>query len=461
MKKINNPTLKDLFGFSNRGFFASLKGHEYEQNIYNPFTYLVLTSAMTLIVGIWNTNILIFSLSLSSFLIYNYTKTKKIIEQLDLSRTTVNRLREFEIIEILYTLKNGSPFDCSHFIIKDQFEGFADQEIVVLPQNKVSTASQQTFRKKAPLDGGMGQKNFGQLSLTITDPFKIFPFEIIYDLEHTVEVFPRIENIPRVQIPYDLYSVHFGEEDVPSRGDSVNFLGLRPYRHGDPIRRINWRQTEKHDKVIVNFFERNINKSINILFNIDQRIHSGIGRYSTQEYLKDYCLAVMAQNINNGNEMRLITNFKAYPIGQGQSFINQMELELVDLKLIIDTHVSDFVARVTQVGGQLKFGSSLIYLSPLINGAPFDKNIDDLIKLKQRGYDVSIAWVDAFPFLAKKIKFGSLQSIQHRKTIVSDTEKRAIQKLRAHSISFLPLIINEKDFSKEVKIAMETNWISS
>lgn len=67
-------------------------------------------------------------------------------------------------------------------------------------------------------------------------------------------------------------------------GQSGDLLGLRPYRPGDPMKRIHWRQSARNDRLIVCEQQATAAPRIQIVLDLDPEIHCGMGNDSTREW---------------------------------------------------------------------------------------------------------------------------------------------------------------------------------
>ncbi len=101
-----------------------------------------------------------------------------------------------------------------------------------------------------------GQHTLGPVELTLTDPFGLFTARQTVALESGVVVLPRAVPLPMWQWwaggqgHYLMSSALRGQ-----RGEGTDWHGTRPYIPGDPLRRINWRATARHEEWHVKEFE--------------------------------------------------------------------------------------------------------------------------------------------------------------------------------------------------------------
>jgi len=115
-----------------------------------------------------------------------------------------------------------------------------------------------------------------------------------------------------------------------SKGKSF-FLGLRPYRHGDSIRRIDWRKSERFDDLIVREFER-LNSTDAIIF-IDQRTvgafeFEGLKSY---EHLKDTVITLCRTLMEQRLRVKIITPGIVTEFGKGDRFFEYISDLVRDL----------------------------------------------------------------------------------------------------------------------------------
>lgn len=458
MKKVTPPQLKDLFQYS-EGLSDITKFHE-EVKIYNSFTFFFYTTVILLFLGILHRPALIMGLSLLSFLIFQYLKNRKIAQHLRLKRHITKQVRERDTIPFKYEIINASPFEVNFYELKDNFSGDEQGLLNLKSPLKLTGHSRNMIPFSFQANAGMGHHEAKDLKLILKDPLELFKFKIHQFEDHQVEVYPLMEKIPSLDSPFDPYSFRYGEKDIPHRGDSINFHSIRSFRPGDPIKAINWRQSIKHQETIVNVFEKNINKSLTIVLNRDERLHSGRGSNSTWEYLKDFALALACQNINNGNQVQIITNDLMSPSGSGQSFINRLEFFLFELKMIRDPQAAVLFKDVIKKNHSWSSAqSSYIYLTPIVPGTLFEKNMEVILKEQKSSGNLQVVTVNPYPFLDKELRYGSDLSIKHQLATTQARLEYWKKICRNSGLPLLDITIDSKaQFSQLVFEAKERMW---
>jgi uncharacterized protein (DUF58 family) len=104
-----------------------------------------------------------------------------------------------------------------------------------------------------PLRRGILQ--FSAVSLARTDPFGLFRTFVKRPLPQTVLILPRRYWLPPMALPGALKYQQGGVALASNVGQSDEFVALREYRRGDPIRHIHWRSWARVGKPIVKEFE--------------------------------------------------------------------------------------------------------------------------------------------------------------------------------------------------------------
>lgn len=85
------------------------------------------------------------------------------------------------------------------------------------------------------------------------------------DHQHqTFNVYPRITPLPRPLPPLHTH-ISFGNYVSRSAGEGLEFAGVRPYRHGDRLRRVHWRTSLQRQTLYVNDYYSERNADIVIL----------------------------------------------------------------------------------------------------------------------------------------------------------------------------------------------------
>ncbi|MCB0362580.1 MAG: DUF58 domain-containing protein, partial [Bdellovibrionales bacterium] len=219
-------------------------------------------------------------------------------------------------------------------------------------------------------DGGMGMHRLGPLETRVSDPLGVFQFRVINEDIIEMETLPKVEALPAIEIGGSPFSTEYGNYTLGQRGLSVNFSSVRPYSPGDSLRHIAWRLSARRGDLLVKEFERAINSQITLVLDLNPNIHLGIKSQSTWEYARDVALAVIAQQLELNNSVRLISNHYFSEMKKGEDHLHHLCIEVSKWHPDIFANSpdlmkwgtgSELLSRTSQL---LSPGSTLIYLCP-------------------------------------------------------------------------------------------------
>jgi uncharacterized protein (DUF58 family) len=100
-----------------------------------------------------------------------------------------------------------------------------------------------------------GIVHFSAVTVARTDPLGLFRALVRVPLAQTVLILPKRYYVPPFALPGAFKYQQGGVALASNVGQSDEFVSLREYRHGDPIRHIHWRSWAKTGKPIVMEFE--------------------------------------------------------------------------------------------------------------------------------------------------------------------------------------------------------------
>ena len=103
--------------------------------------------------------------------------------------------------------------------------------------------------------GQRGHLNLKGLAVTRPDPFGLFRGSVTLPLEQSVLILPKRYSLPAVSLPGTRKYQPGGVALTYSVGDSQEFVSMRDYRPGDPLRRIHWRSWAKTGKPVVKEYQ--------------------------------------------------------------------------------------------------------------------------------------------------------------------------------------------------------------
>ncbi|HEX4348935.1 MAG TPA: DUF58 domain-containing protein, partial [Verrucomicrobiae bacterium] len=100
-----------------------------------------------------------------------------------------------------------------------------------------------------------GILRFAGVTVACADPLGLFRSFIKVSAPQTILVLPKRYPLPPIALPGQMKYQEGGVALAANIGCSEEFVSLRDYRHGDPLRHIHWRSWAKTGKPIVKEFE--------------------------------------------------------------------------------------------------------------------------------------------------------------------------------------------------------------
>ena len=117
----------------------------------------------------------------------------------------------------------------------------------LLPDRETEVRAQLIPLKRGPL-------RFAGMTLARADPFGLFRAFINVPLPQTVLILPKRYLLPPIPLPGTMKYQQGGVALASSVGQSEEFVSLRDYRRGDPLRHVHWRSWAKTGRPIVKEF---------------------------------------------------------------------------------------------------------------------------------------------------------------------------------------------------------------
>jgi len=97
--------------------------------------------------------------------------------------------------------------------------------------------------------------HFDTITLARPDPFMLFRAFSTLKLPGSITILPKRYPLPPIALPGSQQYQHGGVALAAAIGESEEFVSLRDYRPGDPMRRIHWRSWAKTGRPVVKEFQ--------------------------------------------------------------------------------------------------------------------------------------------------------------------------------------------------------------
>jgi uncharacterized protein (DUF58 family) len=182
-------------------------------------------------------------------------------------------------LRVTYTVRNLSRLP------KPWLEAYNPSTLPVgLPGRVVSLGSraEKSWAAKVRLTR-RGQYRVDPLTLRTADPFGLFESSATVGAPASVLVHPRVEEIPRWQLPpAQIEGAH--AHAVRTAQTTPHATSIRPYEPGDSYNRIHWRSSARTGELQVKEFDLERTADLWMCLDLEAPVHTGRGDESTIEY---------------------------------------------------------------------------------------------------------------------------------------------------------------------------------
>lgn len=254
-----------------------------------------------------------------------------------------------------------------------------------------------------------GVFRLGPWDVEMADPVGFFRVTHSHPEVTTIMVYPRASRLPDLDLPRGRAA---GRATTGERAAEETILvgGLRAYAPGDPLRRIHWKASARHDEFMVREFDREPSGDLWLILDMDAAVHAGAEAEATQEYAVILAASLAAQFLRQG-ERRAVgllvsgRNPTLLPPGRGQG---QLWRILEALALAEPAAGTPLDALLRQSGPTLGSGRTLVILTPSQETA----RVAPLLPLMARGNAPSAVLLDATTFNPPKGASGALLGLR-------------------------------------------------
>jgi len=145
-------------------------------------------------------------------------------------------------------------------------------------------------------------------------PFGLWEASKPLDVAAPLLVWPRTFPVP---LPPDAGSGHDAEglDPLNRAGDGGDLFGVRPYRRGDPLRRVHWGQTARHGELIVCEVQANAVPRVQIILDAHPAAHAGSGADGSREWAVRVAASFAEAWIGQGVGVELVLDSVTVLIG--------------------------------------------------------------------------------------------------------------------------------------------------
>lgn len=419
----------------------------YYQNyqFFNRVTFISFIFISSIILGLYRNIFFAVPFTFLVFIPVLYFIPRQISKGLQAKRTYPLEVKEGDRIRISICLENNSGLPLYHFFISDIFHGCTKKIEKKYISGALESHKMYVVAYDRVCDAGMGKKEFGPLVVVLSDPLGVFEFKVLFELNDFIMVLPSIEQLLPFPVEGTRSSIKSGHYDLPLKGRSITFHGVRDYTRGDPLTHIHWKLSMHRRQLVVKEFEKTVNAQITLLMNMSDKLHMGQGGESTWEYMRDIALSISDQQLEQNNNIQIITNQRSIPFGEGKDFIQYIELLMPDLHPESDKFAEFFVQRSIN---HIPYASTIFYFTPILPDKIFTQNLMDLKSLVSSHCQLFVIFIDGIDYMASITSGEQKNFFQNLNKEKQKLLSKIIQDLNNHGAdcTVVPIIKNRVNY---------------
>ncbi|QQO10478.1 DUF58 domain-containing protein [Breznakiella homolactica] len=126
-----------------------------------------------------------------------------------------------------------------------------------------------------------GPWEFASLELLLASPLRFWRLRTVHETKNTGRTYPDFKKlIGSGGLDIRALMEKTGLKNIRKRGQGLEFMSLREYQLGDPVKNIDWRATSRRQKPIIREYQEEQDQQILILLDSGYRLHRREGEYT-------------------------------------------------------------------------------------------------------------------------------------------------------------------------------------
>lgn len=224
---------------------------------------------------------------------------------LETTRDLYPRAFEDQVVSVRFLFTNRSPLPAVLTTLVDYFpaDKTSLKQALVYPWAPARSAIGVAY--EADCFAKRGLYTVGPVEAEVADPLGLFPRRVALGQTAELLVFPQTFGVARM--PEGRRGAVFDLGSLLARraGTSLEFLGIREHRPGDPLRAIHWPAVARRGRLVIKEFERESVSEVSIFLDLARMSLKGLGRVSTLEYGVRIAASLAAYYVQRGDRVQL------------------------------------------------------------------------------------------------------------------------------------------------------------
>ncbi len=229
-------------------------------------------------------------------------------KRLDLNRKIALKIEEDDYLDITLEINSKSFLPIFDVLLEDYLSCARPEErkkFIPIDFLKSGSEIRLVYRCFCPQ---RGRYDLGPITAYFFDPLGMFYFKKTYPVYSELYIYPQTFRIRKFPFLNKGVSPWLGVETSRVSGDEDEFYGVREYKAGDPIKKIHWMASARHQQLIVKEFQRQTFLRATIMFNLEKDDNFGEGKESVAEYSIKIVASIAKYLINLGVSVEIISH---------------------------------------------------------------------------------------------------------------------------------------------------------
>ena len=243
-----------------------------------------------------------------TFSLYYRILIPRQIQKVSVERASLKCGFEGQTVEVRLFVRNESRWPIFRMEVVDLFEPDMHPEKTAVVNGFLPAFSQAEYKYDAICFFDRGVYDIGPITVRIWDPLSLFSITREIPGRGKFYVYPEV--FPMTDLKLGGESLFWSDQARTGLdpGGSMNYLGVREYRYGDPLRFIHWGQTARRDELMVREHEREIASPVVILADLQLKGRAGTGKESIEEYSVKIVASIASRALQGGSPTTLMIN---------------------------------------------------------------------------------------------------------------------------------------------------------
>jgi uncharacterized protein (DUF58 family) len=248
--------------------------------VYQPL-WLIASPGLLVWYAIWPLPLVLTGLVvLTSLLLIGWLWTRSLARQITASRTLrYTAVQVGDELEEAIEIVNRSmlPLIWAEVIDHSTAPGYALSGVYIVEGRAVKQWRVQTTCTQR------GVFMLGPWELVTGDPFGLFRVRQAYTQNTEILVYPPLASLSPDLLPRQRQVGDLQRLNQAVSADTIEMATTRPYVSGDPLRRVHWRTTARHNKLFVKVFEPEASSTVWLAPDLNASVQRGEGADSSLE----------------------------------------------------------------------------------------------------------------------------------------------------------------------------------